>query len=148
MSTKSTMRFATEGDDGVHLYGDCFADETVFLQMSGPGILFEASPSHITLPIPAHVWEFIRTAEADVFRFREAGKTDAELEAIAKSDVAKRVRDLRHGRNFQAGCGFGLYGEPELPEDEQIRKGVEAMKVRRDRIAKLRQRVTDLEAQK
>jgi hypothetical protein len=135
MSTRATIAHG----DHFHLYHEVFDEDRVYLKLDG--IAFVATPHAVTVAIPRAVWACIRrSGEPDL---SAADETDEALSARVRSEVAARLGKVRewreHGRGsrFEESFGWGAYGSPDEPEEEQVRRGIGEMTVRRERARKL-----------
>ena len=54
MSTKSSIAYGPT----FHLYNEALDEDYVYLEMEG--VQFEASYNRVMVPIPMHIWEYIR----------------------------------------------------------------------------------------
>jgi hypothetical protein len=121
MSTRATIAHG----DHFHLYHEVFDEDRVYLKLDG--IAFEATPHAVTVAIPG----------------RYGPASGEALSARVRSEVAARLGKVRewreHGRGsrFEESFGWGAYGSPDEPEEEQVRRGIGEMTVRRERARKL-----------
>lgn len=134
MSTKSTLAHGTD----FHLFKELMEEgEDVYLQLEGPDVEFSASPGYVTVRIPAHIWETIRTVQATALSY--ADKTDAELQAIVETNVDERIAEYnavsksnKTLRGLLAFAASGVYGNVDSPRKDQIAAGLEYFKTLRD----------------
>ncbi len=84
MSTKETVAHG----DNFHLYREVFDDSFIYLQMRD--VQFEVSYGCVTLPIPVHVWEYIRQFGAIDLCWTD--KSDEEIRHYVEAEVDKRMQ--------------------------------------------------------
>lgn len=119
MSTKSTITYG----DGFHLYHELMEEgEDVYLRLND--CYFEAMPGEVTVRIPLHVWEHVRT-----FSPRYHAMSDEELLAHVTGEVDERIQDWRqapeHSKGLAAIAGSAFYGLATDPRDQQIELGLQ-----------------------
>ena len=130
MSTKCSIAYG----DNFHLYQDLLDERHVHLHLRQ--VEFEASGDELTVKIPLHLWEFLRSFPgADL---SEAAKTDEEMEheAIAKVDerlnkYSEAAADSAHPA-LQLG-GALVMGPIDLPRDQQIENYIRYRRQLRER---------------
>lgn len=91
MSTKSTIACAT-GEFDFHFYNDGWDHNSLFLELSGKNLEFEASNDHVCVKIPLPVWLVMQKHLSRDMYFSLLGKTEAELEKTS-ADFAKHQFD-------------------------------------------------------
>ena len=117
MSTKCSIAHGT----GFHLYNDSFDDEHVFLQLDKAD--FKATPEGVTVKLPLHVWEYLRSFPgAD---FSDVNVSDAQIHEEAIQAVDSRLARAAeagsdHLRNLIELGGALVMGDIALPRDQQI----------------------------
>jgi hypothetical protein len=86
------------------------------------GTHYEAGYNRVVVPIPIHIWEVIRKQGAADLSL--AGKSDAELQALAVANVDKRLAEYeRHKRS--GGPGAYLFRSVEEPREQQVAQELE-----------------------
>lgn len=130
MSTKATFAHGPN----FHFYSEAFDDERVYLELAGTE--FEASAHRVTVAIPLEVWLTVQQVALPGLTL--AGKTDAELRALAAGDVDERI--ARHAaattdqqRALTSLFGGWVYGDAESPRDQQLERGLAHYRTMRDR---------------
>lgn len=129
MSTKHTI---AHGED-FHLYRDAFEDGHVFLRIDNG--LFEASPDGVTVRLPLHVWEYLRTFPGAELAAAQLSDEQIEQEAIAAVEARlARVSASPPGQRglIELGGAFSM-GPADLPREEQIRHMAEQLKREREK---------------
>lgn len=122
MSTKCSIAHGAD----FHLYSDCFDEAHVFLRLDNAE--FEATQGGVTVKVPLHIWEFLRSFPgADL---SDAGKTDAEIEREAIEAVDNRLSSAGAAKTTPGQSLIGLGGAfamdgIDLPRDQQIANHVE-----------------------
>src|SRR2546421_12989523 len=119
MSTKSTIAYGK----GFHLYNECWEDDCVYLRLDG-NPTFEASPGSVTVRIPAHIWEVIRTFSGVALDL--ADKNDADIHAMVEKAVGERITAWRKARSkrekaWASFIGSRGYGPANAPRAKQVR---------------------------
>ena len=137
MSTKSTIAHG----ETFHFYHEALDDDHVYLELETTH--FEAGYRRVMLPIPIHIWETIRHlggAQLDL-----ADKQDDELLAMVESEVDQRIAEYQQAvRETQDRAGFVRifgclpYGMADLPRVDQIHKGMEYFRHKRQRQREVR----------
>jgi hypothetical protein len=141
MSTKSSIAY---GED-FHLYQDLFDEEHVCLRLEH--VEFEAARDAVTVKIPLHVWEFLRSYPgADL---SDAHKTDDEIDREAAILVDERLakchaagKDSTHAL-LQLG-GAMVMGSIDLPRDQQVTNYVQYHRQLRERQRQVLARIEGL----
>jgi hypothetical protein len=142
MSTRTTIAC---GDD-FHFYHEASDDDHVYLELETTQ--YAAGYGRVMLPIPIHIWETIRHlggVELDL-----ADACDEALQARVERAVEERIgryqQAVREGRDSMLLVLMGLqpYGSPELPRDEQIRRGRRYFEGQRRWQQAARDRITQL----
>lgn len=88
MSTKCSLAWGEK----FHVYTDCLDQHaSVCIQITGAE--FQSSPGEVTVHIPLHIWEYIRTYSQ--VRYDLADLTDRELRQLARKRAAERKKMLR-----------------------------------------------------
>ena len=116
MSTKISIAHGAD----FHLYSESFDEEHVFLRLDNA--YYQASPGSVTVEIPLHVWEHLRSFPgADL---SAAQLSDAEILREAEDAVNKRLATAAsNGEEAQfilARLGGALMGSVDLPRDQQV----------------------------
>ena len=129
MSTKATIAHGPT----FHLYHEVFDDRFVYLELDGAR--FEASPDRVMVPIPVHVWEHVRRFPGIDLSLADA--TDDELRADVEAYVDERIArfeaaETDRERAFAGAFGALGYGPVEAPREEQVARGMEERRRRRD----------------
>jgi hypothetical protein len=137
MSTKCTIAHG----ENFHFYHEALDDDHVYLELETTH--FEAGYGRVMLPIPIHIWEAIRHlggAEMDL-----ADKQDDELLALVEREVDQRIAEYQQAMREAPNCsGFVLisaslaYGMADLPRVEQLHKGMEYFRHKRQRQREVR----------
>lgn len=126
MSTKASITLV----EGIHLYQECFDEEHVYLEFGKCAFeaQFTSDSAQISVAIPLHVWEFLRTLPGGNYHLVD--KTDEELRAEVTQEVDERINRWKEtGKQESLACG--LYGSESDPRDQQIRRGLDEMIRRR-----------------
>lgn len=130
MSTKSSIAF---GED-FHLYQDLLDEEHVCLRLEH--VDFESTQDGVTVKIPLHVWEFLRSFPgADL---SDAHKTDEDIDHEAAVRVDERLAKCDAAGNdsalsvLQLG-GSLVMGSIDLPRDLQVANYVQYHRRLRER---------------
>ena len=129
MSTKATIARGPT----FHLYHGVFDDESVYLELDGAR--FEASPDRVVVPIPVHAWEHARRFPGVDLSLADAA--DDELRADVEAYVDDRIvqygaAETDRDRAFLAVVGSLVYGPADAPREEQVARGMEERRRRRD----------------
>lgn len=125
MSTKCSIAHG----DNFHLYQDLLDDEHVCLRLGH--VDFEASRDEVTVKIPLHLWEFLRSFPgADL---SEANKTDDEIDQEANERVGERLAKVEATASDSAASllelgGAFVMGPIELPREQQIANCVQHLR--------------------
>lgn len=141
MSTKCSM---AHGPD-FHLYNESFDEEHVFLRLNN--VEFEATGDGVTVKIPLHIWEFLRSFPgAD---FSDASKTDADIRREAIEAVDDRLAAVCAAKDSPAQSlialeGSLVMGAINLPRDKQIANYVEYHRHQRSRLQEVLAQVVAL----
>jgi hypothetical protein len=130
MSTKSTIAYGKD----FHLYNECWEDDCVYLELRG-NPKFEASPGSVTVRIPAHIWEVIRTFSGVGLDL--ADRNDADVRAMVEKEVDERIAAWRKARSkrekaWVSFAGGLVYGPANTPRAKQVQSGFKEMSRRRD----------------
>ena len=141
MSTKCSI---AHGPD-FHLYSESFDEEHVFLCLDN--VEFEATRDGMTVKIPLHIWEFLRSFPGADLSY--ASKTDADIkrEAIAAVDYRLAAICAAKPPLAQSLIALGdnlLMGAIDLPRDKQIANYVEYHQHQRSRLQVVVARVVAL----
>lgn len=144
MSTKCSIAHG----DGFHLYNDCLDEEHVFMRLDKT--YFEATPDGVTVKLPLHVWEYLRS-------FPGADLSDACLSDKQILEEAIEAVDSRLARSTEASrdqpitlteLGTTLVmGDITLPRDQQIAMYVEHRRRQRTQQQAVLARVDALKSQ-
>jgi hypothetical protein len=130
MSTKCTIAYS----DDFHLYNECWEDDCVYLKLEG-NPKFEVSPGSVTVRIPAHIWEVIRSFSGVTLDL--ADKSDADIRTMVEKNVDERIAEWRKARSKREKawvniCGGLAYGTAAAPRAKQVRSGFKEMIRRRN----------------
>ena len=127
MSTKSSIAYGSN----FHLYHEVLDDNYIYLELEQ--VPFEAAYNQITVPIPVHIWEVIRQYPGIDLTWAE--KTDDDILQHVQQEVRERIEKFRTVGGAQASLislsGSMVYGSADLPEAEQIQKGIDSFYVLR-----------------
>jgi hypothetical protein len=135
MSTKSSIAYGPN----FHLYNDAFDEENVYLELNEAD--FEASRNHVTLTIPAFIWEHIRQfAGVDLSL---AGKTEEQIRLEVEEAVDERIKKYEKQKGGIM-AGFLVYGSPNDPREEQIKAGVAYITEMRNRQNTIKEQIDQL----
>lgn len=142
MSTKSSL---VHGDD-FYLYSEAFEEDAVYLSISKTD--FEVISGEVTIRIPLSIWEVIR--EKTIADFSLIDKSDDEIVIDVTAHVKKRIADFLNvseaRRSIRHLFGLMQYGPVDAPEAEQIARGVDYEKNRRENQRALLQEIIRLKA--
>lgn len=137
MSTKCTIAHG----ENFHFYHEALDDDHVYLELETTH--FEAGYRRVMLPIPIHIWETIRHlggAQLDL-----ADKQDDELLAMVESEVDQRIAEYQQAARERPDraalvsfIGSLSYGRANLPRVDQIHKGMEYFRHKRQRQREVR----------
>ena len=120
MSTKSSIAYGVN----FHLYHEVFDEDLVYLELEG--VQFEASYNRVLVPIPVHIWEFIRQYPGVDLGWVD--KTDAEIAEHVEYEVDQRLERLKEAESGKSGLirifGSMVYGKADEPREKQIESGV------------------------
>jgi hypothetical protein len=141
MSTKATIAYGSN----FHLYHEVLDENYVYLELEG--VQFEASYNHVMVPIPVHIWEFIRRHPGIDFKWVD--KTDVEIGEHVEREVDERInryKEADQGRKGLASLlGSLVYGKADESRDEQIRKGIQYFEKVREHQQQIKQAIDELE---
>lgn len=138
MSTKSTIAYG----DSFHFYHEMLDENYVYLELEG--VMYEASYNCVMVPIPIHIWEVIRKRGAPDLSLVD--KSDEELLIQIEQDVNERIRAYEQDpTSFAAFFGCIPYGKASNPRSEQVQRGMEYYKARRQRQQEIKAAVDELE---
>ena len=122
MSTKSSIAYGSN----FHLYQEALDDSYIYLELEQ--VPFEAAYNRVTVPIPVHIWEVIRQYPSIDLTWAE--KTDEDILQHVQKEVHERIERFRAVDGAQAALialsGSMAYGSANLPEAEQIKKGIDS----------------------
>jgi len=143
MSTKSTLVYG----QNFHFYRELLDDDHVYLQLDTTQ--FEAGYGRVTLPIPIHIWETIRhlgAADLDL-----VDEDDEALLAMVERDVDKRIAEYQRAMietpertSLIRFFGCLPYGTADSPRIDQVRRGMEYFRRKRQRQCEVRARIAEL----
>lgn len=141
MSTKCSI---AHGPD-FHLYSESFDDEHVFLRLDN--VEFEATRDGMTVKIPLHIWEFLRSFPGA--NLSDASKTDADIKREAIEAVTDRLATVYAAKTSPAQGLIALVddlvmGAIDLPREKQVANYVEYHRQQRSRLQEVLARVVDL----
>ena len=131
MSTRATLSYGPN----FHLFEEVFDEEHVYLELSRAD--FEATPGRVLVTIPLAVWEVVRAHST--FDASLADLDDTALLAHVEAEVDVRIA----GRDP---FGFGVYGSPDDPREEQMERGLAWRRERRAAQRRVRDEVRRLRA--
>jgi hypothetical protein len=141
MSTKSTIAHGTN----FHLYHEVLDESYVYLELES--VQFEAGYNRVLVPIPMHIWEFIRHYPGIDLDW--AGKTDPEIRQYVEDEVDDRIRQYQATDQGRSGLirflGSMVYGSADEPRDEQIAKGTEYFNAVREHQKQIKRAIGELE---
>lgn len=142
MSTKCTIAHG----ENFHFYHEALDDDHVYLELETTH--FEAGYRRVMLPIPIHIWETIRHlggAQMDL-----ADKQDNELLAMVEKEVDQRIAEYQQAVREKPDRAalisfFGClpYGRADLPRVDQIHRGMEYFRHKRQRQREVRSLIAD-----
>ena len=122
MSTKSSIAYGSN----FHLYHEVLDDSCIYLELEQ--VPFEAAYNRVTVPIPVHIWEVIRQYPGIDLTWAE--KTDEDILQYVQKEVRERTEKFTAVNGAQAALtslsGSMTYGSADLPEAEQIQKGIDS----------------------
>jgi hypothetical protein len=144
MSTKCSIKYGNIDDTHFHLYEECLENDAVYLEIEGD-VEYEASPNGITVRITLPVWETIRHGTHSILSVEYADFSDQQIEELVRKYVKERLDSFKAGNSFAAFSGSLTFGPVELPEEEQVKRGVKSFSHVRDYIQHVRNIVKDLE---
>ena len=140
MSTKSSIAYGVN----FHLYREVFDDDFVYLELEG--VQFEASYNRVLVPIPVHIWEFIRQHPGVDLGWVD--KTDAEIAEHVEHEVDQRLERFKEMETGKGGLvrilGSMLYGKADEPREKQIESGVLHFTKLRQHQQQIRKAIEDL----
>ena len=124
MSNKKSLAYSEE----FLFYRESCDKDNVYLNLSGRGLEFEASPQSVTLRIPLHIWEVIR--QTGVANFDLIEKTDADLQEIVEREVEERIKlrenyKEKKNRFSIAFSASSIYGTISELREKQIESGMD-----------------------
>jgi hypothetical protein len=143
MSTKCSIAHG----DSFHLYQDLLDEEHVCLRLGH--VDFQASRDEVTVKIPLHLWEFLRSYPgADL---SEANKTDDEIDQEASERVGERLAKVEATATasnsasslLELGGAF-VMGPIDLPREQQIANCVQHLRRLRHQQRELLSRIEAL----
>lgn len=141
MSTKSTIAYGPK----FHLYHDLLEDTDVYLELECAKC--EASEHHVMVAIPFAVWELIRQYPAVDLSW--ADTSDDEIRRFVESEVRKRSEQYAEAgereRKIWKMEGLLIYGAVDTSQGAQIARGWEYFTRLRQRQAKIKQDIADLQ---
>lgn len=126
MSTKSSIFYHSQGENYLHFFEDYAEPEVFFLN--------KVETSEVNYKFTLEELCFIARS-IDLSKLERLSQvTDAEI----VSHVEKEVHDrMQRQDNFSSMFGYLVYGRSTDPQDEQINKGIEHYKRKRDKLKKL-----------
>lgn len=140
MSTKSTIAYGPS----FHLYHEVFGEDFVYLELEG--VQFEASYNRVLVPIPVHIWEFIR--EYPGIDLKWVDKTDGEIGQYVEREVDERLERFKEAENSNGGLirilGSMVYGTADNPREKQIESGIAYFTKLRDHQKQIRGAIEEL----
>jgi hypothetical protein len=141
MSTKVSLAHGPN----FHFYTECFEDECVYLSIKNAQ--FEINNHHVMIEIPVAMWEVIRHYQ--VANIEWADKTNDEIAQYVEAKVRDRLAEVAEasdqGKKWVRMFGSAVYGDANLPEHEQIARGVEHFQYLRTRQQKTQRDILDLQ---
>lgn len=140
MSTKSTIAYGAN----FHLYHEALDEDYVYLQLEG--VQFEASYNRVMVPIPVHIWEFIRQYPGIDLEWVD--KTDAEIRQHVEREVDERLEKYKKADDGRGGLirllGSLVYGTADEPRETQIEAGIQYFSRLREHQQQIRQAIEEL----
>lgn len=138
MSTKMTL---ADGDT-FHFYQEVLDEHYVYLELEG--VKYEANYNRVMVPIPIHIWEFIRKLGAPDLSL--IGKSDEELLIDVEKYVDERIQKYQQNPSGLARVSGSLvYGMASDSRAEQIQRGIEERKARRTEQQEIKAAIDALE---
>ncbi len=141
MSTRSTIAHGPN----FHLYHEMLDDSYVYLELEG--VHFEAGYNRVMVPIPIHVWEFIRTYSGIDLTWAE--KTDEQIEQHVESEVDGRIERFEGADDDRKGLtkilGSMVYGTADKSRESQISEGIRYFEKVREHQKQINQASRELE---
>jgi hypothetical protein len=146
MSTKCTLAYG----DGFHFYSECFDEDNVYLELSGPDVSFKTSPGCVTVVIPHVIFEVIR--EYQVVDMDLVDASDEDLERQVREyidDRAKRVAEAKAAGNerqalLRASWDMPTYGSGDAPYETQLAEGLKNLMRKRAEQRRLKEAIEAL----
>lgn len=140
MSTKSTIAYGPT----FHLYHE-FDRDCIYLELEGTQ--FEAGYNRVMVPIPIHIWEFIRRYPAIEIKY--ADKTDAELCEYVEQEVDNRLQQYQEAhekaKRMISLLGSLVFGTPDEPREQQIAQGMKHFSQVREQQQQIKRAIAELE---
>ena len=141
MSTRSSIAYGPH----FHLYHEVLDENYVYLELEG--VQFEAGYNRVIVPIPMHIWEFIRRHPG--IEFDWADKTDTEIKAHVEQQVDERIARFNETQDGRGGLvrilGAMVYGMADDPREDQVAKGTEHYAKVREHQRQVKQAIDALE---
>jgi hypothetical protein len=141
MSTKSSIAYGP----AFHFYREALDDDFIYLELEG--VQYEAAYNRVMVPIPVHIWEFIRRYRVVDFSF--ADKSDEEIQRYVEREIDERIRKYNEApedrRGFISFFGSLVYGLASDDRVEQVARGIEHFKARRKHQREIREEIGKLE---
>ncbi len=141
MSTKSTIAYGTN----FHLYHEVLDEDYVYLRLEG--VQFEAGYNRVMVPIPVHIWEFIRQYPGVDLKW--ADRTDAQIKKHVESEVDERLARYKSTDSSRSGLtrllGSMVYGTADEPREKQIASGIDYFTKLREHQQQVKQAIEELE---
>ena len=131
MSTRSTIKYG----DSFHLYSDLM-DDAIHLELKG--VEFKASRDSIDVAIPLAVWEVIRNFTLPDAALDLVDLSDDDLRAKVEAEVDERI-----AREDDA--GLIVFGPRTLSREEQVARGLEWYREKREVQRMLQRNVQQLQ---
>ncbi len=121
MSTKSSIAHGTN----FHLYHEVLDEDYVYLELEG--VQFEASYNRVMVPIPVHIWEFIRQYPGVDLDWAE--KADDEIRKHVEHEVDERLKQYeevdRDRKGLVSLLGSMVYGGADQQREKQVAAGID-----------------------
>lgn len=130
MSTKSTISHGEK----FHLFEEMCDDDFVYLRVEDAD--FTVHPGSVEVAIPLAIWEVIRKKTHQIMSSPYTGKTDAEVEEMARRSIESEsptTRDYYHR----------IFGETDI--EPRIQDAILSAKAERDTVQSILDQVQKIE---
>lgn len=152
MSTRCSIAYSSNPEHDFHFYHECFDDENVYLELSGPDLEYEAHRGCVTVRIPLEIWEVIRHRGGADLEY--AGWTDAQIQTYVEQKVDGRIAEYQQHlmetgqeKSILSICGAMVWGMADEPREKQIQNGLFYCKRVRDEQTEIKRRIDAIEAE-